>query len=1017
MNNKMENISTIESISKRYNKHIVSRYKYLMNAEITNESITNNQLCKIFEYYSCIKLMNEYKQCFYEYEDIKPEFKELNGMTRTDTGIDACNLIDTIVQCKLRKESLTWRECGTFFGSNIHSKDNDENTELIVKWKKMLITRNSDCSLSRHLSEKGKLFIDKTYDRNEMISYCEELAKNYVEEEEEIEPIVLRDYQIDCIKLIKESIGKNVVINLPTGCGKNLIILHSMMVGRKYLILVPRIILMEQIKDEIKKHFPKLHKSIQCIGDGNDIYNEKKNICICVYNSIDVVKEFASGFEKIFIDEAHHIKKPEIYQQEEEIEDDKGARESSVQRAEPSRGAEALVENSESDAENEESNDESNDESNEEDDNEVLEDSVLVEENEIAINYLKEIASLSKHNNNVYLSATIDKQDGFEYYSKDIREMISAGYLCDYNINIPIFNEDPTNKSVCKYLIKNYNNIIIYCNSQIEGNNINKLINSIQKGCSQYIDCKTSKKQRDIIIKKYKSGDIPFLVNVRILVEGFDASITKGVCFMHLPSSSTTLIQIIGRALRLHKDKTIANVILPFSSKGDETSVGSFLKVIAKNDSRVRKSYEAKKLGGYINIGSVNDEDEDENENNESMDIELKFNMVFDSMGKLKNNNELWLMKLDEVKKFIDENGKRPSHGGKNKSKYIKQLSKWLCRQNKFYENKLYCMQNEIVYNRWNEFITSEKYKKYFINEYDKWCIILNKLKIYIDTNQKAPVANKTDKSRLGYWLSTQKHNYLHRKESMKNDNIYILWKQLLENEKYSYFIVNTEDKWKMNLEKIKNFLDIHNKKPSVRSKDEIYMSKWIGTQNDNYEMRKNIMKHENIYTLWHNFINDNKYKIYFISNEEDWYINFTKLKEYIDTYNKKPTVENKDTKTLGLWCRTQIDSYKTKKNIMKKLNIYTEWEKFINTEKYKKYFISIEEEWKNNFQELIKYININNKLPISGTKEIYKFKSWVSTQKQNYKCKKNIMKNEKFYNIWTEFINDNKYKIYFQTN
>ena len=71
--------------------------------------------------------------------------------------------------------------------------------------------------------------------------------------------------------------------------------------------------------------------------------------------------------------------------------------------------------------------------------------------------------------------------------------MIEKGHLCDYTINIPIFNEDPTNKSVCSYLIKNYRNIIIFCNSQKEGKKINNLMNTIENGCSYYIDCKTNK--------------------------------------------------------------------------------------------------------------------------------------------------------------------------------------------------------------------------------------------------------------------------------------------------------------------------------------------------------------------------------------------------------------------------------------------------------------------------------------------------------------------------------------------
>lgn len=47
---------------------------------------------------------------------------------------------------------------------------------------------------------------------------------------------------------------KNVIINIPTGTGKNSVIIYSFQDNKKYLILVPRIILMEQLKDEIIKH-------------------------------------------------------------------------------------------------------------------------------------------------------------------------------------------------------------------------------------------------------------------------------------------------------------------------------------------------------------------------------------------------------------------------------------------------------------------------------------------------------------------------------------------------------------------------------------------------------------------------------------------------------------------------------------------------------------------------------------------------------------------------------------------
>ena len=62
----------------------------------------------------------------------------------------------------------------------------------------------------------------------------------------------------------------------------------------------------------------------------------------------------------------------------------------------------------------------------------------------------------------MYLSATIDKTDDFEYYSRDIRQMIELNYLCDYTIHVPIFTEDPTSKNICEYLLKNLDLNVFY---------------------------------------------------------------------------------------------------------------------------------------------------------------------------------------------------------------------------------------------------------------------------------------------------------------------------------------------------------------------------------------------------------------------------------------------------------------------------------------------------------------------------------------------------------------------------
>jgi len=101
-------------------------------------------------------------------------------------------------------------------------------------------------------------------------------------------------------------------------------------------------------------------------------------------------------------------------------------------------------------------------------------------------------------------------------------------------------------------------------------------------------------------------------------------------------------------------------------------------------------------------------------------------------------------------------------------------------------------------------------------------------------------------------------------------------------------------------------------------------------------------MSNLDIYNKWYDFINNEKYKTYFISNEDEWKNNLKELKIYIDNNNKRPSQCNKNNniKILGNWIQNQIRNYKEKTYIMTNIEIYNDWTNFINDDKYKKYFI-----------------------------------------------------------------------------
>jgi superfamily II DNA or RNA helicase len=994
------NYTAMEILNNKYTINIYERY---LDLKKSNKSeLDNNDLWKIFEYYSCLNLSEEYKKPFYEYDDIVPTFKELNKMSRNDTGIDLSDLDKTIVQCKLRKNTLTWKECSTFFGSQVTF--NKELNKAVVRWEKLIITRNNDCVLSENLLERKELFIDRPYIKQELIKFCENLLINPPKYPVINNSFNLRDYQIESINMITQN-NKNIIICLPTGTGKNSVIIHSFQENKKYLVLVPRIILMEQLKEEIIKHKPVLKNKIQMIGDTNNIFNENKNITICVFNSVSIVESHCNTFEKIYIDEAHHINKPEIYYYEDENEN--------------------MEETTNEELTNNENTDEEQSDDNGEDTEDELNDDTEDELNDDTEDELKNvksytqiIKSLVQHNNNVYLSATIDKTDNFDYYSKDIRDMINLGHLCDYTIHIPIFSEDPNNMKICEHLLKNYRNIIIYCNSQKEGKEINKIINTIQNNSSEYIDCKTPKKKRNNIVEKYKKGDIPFLVNVRILVEGFDAPITKGICFLHLPNNRTTLIQIIGRCLRLHSSKTIANIILPFSSKEDEKNVGNFLKVMAKNDSRIKKSYENKQLGGYISI-DITEETEDENIND---NIEFKYNMVYDNMGVLKNREEIWLKRLEELKKYLDTNNKRPSNHNKNNG--IRTLGCWVVTQQINHKKKKHIMKKMHIYNTWSQFIISDKYKTYFMRN-NKWLEHFDEVKKYIDINNKTPSSSDKNKKiyMLSHWLYRQRANYKKKERTMKEQNIYDMWSQFITSEKYKiYFMSNTET-WLDYFEKTKKYIDVHNKRPSKHDKtNEVkLLGVWTSTQQSNHKNKIDIMKEKDIYNIWTEFITSEKYRTHFTSNTEFWLQWFDKVKKYFNVHNERPsgTSKNNETKILSCWIDTQQTKHKEKTHVMKDPYIYDIWTQFTTSEKYKTHFISNRESWLMKLDEVKKYIDTNNERPsqYDNNKKIKSLGQWIRDQHRKHKTKIEIMKEQYIYDTWSQFVTSEKYKIHFISN
>ena len=222
---------------------------------------------------------------------------------------------------------------------------------------------------------------------------------------------------------------------------------------------------------------------------------------------------------------------------------------------------------------------------------------------------------------------------------------------------------------------------------------------------------------------------------------------------------------------------------------------------------------------------------------------------------------------------------------------------------------------------------------------------------------------------------------------------------------------------WNEKLIKLEEYMIENGKLPSKESKD-INIKKlgsWLATQKKNYKNNEFIMKlNEYIRKQWGEFIE--KHIDLFKTNIELWYIKFKLVKDYVIKNNILPSKESKDNniKILGNWIASQKNKYKNNIEIMKNEEIKKLWEEFI--EKYKEYFKSDIEKWKENLNKLDNYIIENGKLPSTTDKDnnIKILGNWIASQKNKYKNNIKIMKKKEIRKQWDEFIE--KYKELFKT-
>ena len=358
---------------------------------------------------------------------------------------------------------------------------------------------------------------------------------------------------------------------------------------------------------------------------------------------------------------------------------------------------------------------------------------------------------------------------------------------------------------------------------------------------------------------------------------------------------------------------------------------------------------------------------------------------------------DMWFERLEELKKFIDENGRRPLQ-----EKEEKLLGIWTSRQIRNHKQKLQGMKKQERYNCWSIFL--EQYKEYFIENDEKWLQRLELVKAFIEEFKKRPTICSIDENekKIGKWLD---HNLMHYKKKtsgMKDEIRYEIWCEFLD--KYKEYFISNFEKWYSNLSEVKNFIDKKERKPHTTG-DEGKLCRWIYTQTENYKKREGVMSDIMYYNLWNDFLEE--YQEYFTNTEDTWNETFNKLKLFIEGKKRKPdgSVYDKEERSLGQWWVAQQSYHKKKSGGMKNTFRYNLWSDFL--EEFKEHFKNGEEVWYSKLEELKIFINENGRRPTAASSEEIERKMgyWITDQIIKYKQKYGIFKEITHYNAMNVFL------------
>jgi len=653
---------------------------------------------------------------------------------------------------------------------------------------------------------------------------------------------------------------------------------------------------------------------------------------------------------------------------------------------------------------------------------------------------------------------------GKQIYNYPMGKAIEDKILSDYRVVFPLVDanvkedilkqkyigmkiedlvkEYPADLLMCAIMIKKMFDegeikyLLTYHSSIRSANSFSQLLNYMDMMNAYALDGSHSMKLRNNTIEEFKkNGGV--ICSVKVFNEGVDIPFCDSVCFINGRESKIDIIQCIGRCLRLYDGKKIATIILPIfvENKEDEqiesdNYIFQIIRAISDNDFRVYDEIKNRKnkSGGTGRLVFKN-YTYTKTETSELDFEDICDNIELQVMGRLDIVMQMtWHQSYELLIKFIDEYKKLPLqteiYNGYNIGGWCSDMRK---KKYKFDNDKVNKLNNikiwswNILEDAWNNnydllvkfvdenkrmpynneiynniklgdwcrgqkaYMFSGKLKQEKIDKFnelsvwswnkktDNWNEHYELLKEYVQVYKRQPINKEIYKKyNLDSWTRIQKKKY--KNGSLNNDYI-----NKLSNIPFWSWNNILEDNWDKNYDEFIKFIKKHKKLPNQHENS---LGQWCSDMRKRRDILPNDkIKKFNEIPIW-------SWNI----NEDAWNFYLNLLLKFINENKRLPVRDEMYYKNnIGDWCQMQrIRKEKLSKKHLDELEKIEIWSWDI-----------IEDKWNLNYECLLKFIKINNRMP--KKKESFdniNIGSWCQNQRT-------INKNEKITHERKEKLNE----------